>query len=90
MQITATEAKKRFCYVCALAGTVPVFIGKDARGDAVIDSAEQFEALKVADEKKPMARRQKESNGSYKDWIAAAQRPFRKKWPLVRWLGAVD
>ena len=36
MQITATEAKNRFGYVCAQAKTGPVVIEKDGRPDSVI------------------------------------------------------
>lgn len=70
MYVTATEAKNRFGYVCAQAKRSPVFIEKDGRVDTVIVSVEQFEAFKVAGEKKSMAQRRKEFNGKYKDWIA--------------------
>ena len=48
MQVTATEAKNRFGYICAQAKTEPVFIEKDGRIDSVILSVQQFEALKSA------------------------------------------
>ena len=90
MQVTATEAKNRFGYVCAQAKTEPVFVEKDGRVDSVIVSVEQFEALKAAGEKKFMARRQKEFNDTYKDWIALQNQHFDKHglWcdGLVSWM----
>ncbi len=70
MQVTATQAKNRFGYVCAQAKSEPVFVEKDGRIDSVIVSVEQFEALKAAGQKKSMAQRKKEFNEKYKDWIA--------------------
>lgn len=70
MQVTATQAKNRFGYVCAQAKLEPVFVEKDGRVDSVIVSVEQFEALKAAGQKKSMAQRKKEFNEKYKDWIA--------------------
>jgi PHD/YefM family antitoxin component YafN of YafNO toxin-antitoxin module len=70
MQITATQAKNRFGYVCAQAKLEPVFVEKDGRVDSVIVSVEQFEALKAAGQKKSLAQRKKEFNEKYKDWIA--------------------
>lgn len=91
MQVTATEAKNRFGYVCAQAKTEPVFVEKDGRVDSVIVSVEQFEALKAAGEKKSMARRQKEFNDTYKDWIALQNEHVAKHglWcdGLVPWMG---
>lgn len=69
MQVTATQAKNRFGYVCAQAKLQPVYVEKDGRVDSVIMSAEQFEALKAAGQKKSMAQRKKEFNETYKDWI---------------------
>lgn len=71
MQVTATEAKNRFGYVCAQAKLEPVYVEKDGRVDSVIVSVEQFEALKAAGQKKSVAQRKKEFNETYKDWIAA-------------------
>ena len=70
MQITATQAKNRFGYVCAQAKLEPVYVEKDGRVDSVIVSVEQFEALKAAGQRKSMTQRRKEFNEKYKDWIA--------------------
>ena len=74
MQVTATEAKNRFGYLCAQAKNEPVIVGKDGRPDSVIVSYEDFQALKIASEKKTPAHRQKESNEKYKDWFAEQNR----------------
>jgi PHD/YefM family antitoxin component YafN of YafNO toxin-antitoxin module len=71
MQVTATEAKNRFGYVCAQAKQSPVFVEKDGRVDSVILSVEQFRALQAAKEPKSMAQRKKEFQETYKDWIDA-------------------
>ena len=70
MQITATQAKNRFGYVCAQAKLEPVYVEKDGRVDSVIVSVEQFEALKAAGQRKSMTQRRREFNEKYKDWIA--------------------
>lgn len=70
MQVTATQAKNRFGYVCAQAKLEPVYVEKDGRVDSVIVSVEQFEALKAAGQRKSMTQRRKEFNEKYKDWIA--------------------
>lgn len=44
MQVTATEAKNRFGYVCAQAKAKPVFAEKDGRINSVIVSVQDFEA----------------------------------------------
>ena len=69
MQVTATQAKNRFGYLCAQAKNEPVFIEKAGRIDSVIVSVEQFEALKAASGQKSLAQRKKEFNETYKDWI---------------------
>ena len=69
MQVTATEAKNRFGYICAQAKTEPVFVEKDGRIDSVILSVQQFEALKSAEKKTPLAERQKAFNQTHKAWI---------------------
>ena len=81
MQVTATQAKNRFGYVCAQAKSEPVYVEKDGRIDSVIVSVEQFEALKAASQKKSMARRQKEFNEKYKNWIDA-QNEFVEKFGI--------
>ena len=70
MHVTATEAKNRFGYLCAQAKTEPVIVEKDGRSDSVIVAYEDFQALRIASEKKTPAYRQKESNETYKDWFA--------------------
>lgn len=69
MQITATEAKNRFGYVCAQAKTAPVVIEKDGRPDSVIVSYESFQALQVAAAGKTLTERRKQFNETYRDWI---------------------
>lgn len=90
MQVTATQAKNRFGYVCAQAKTEPVFVEKDGRIDSVIVSAEQFEALKAAGEKKSMARRQKEFKDNFGPWITLQNEHFENHglWceGLVPWM----
>lgn len=91
MQVTATEAKNRFGYVCAQAKTEPVFIEKDGRVDSVILSVEQFRVMQAAGEKKSMGRRRKEFNSAYGEWIALQNGHFEKHglWcdGLVPWMG---
>ena len=70
MQVTATQAKNQFGYVCAQAKLEPVYVEKDGRVDSVIVSVEQFEALKAAAQKKSMSQRKREFNEKYKDWVA--------------------
>lgn len=90
MQVTATEAKNRFGYVCAQAKTEPVFVEKDGRVDSVIVSVEQFEVMKAAGERKSMTQRKKEFNDTYKDWIVLQNDHFEKHglWcdGLVSWM----
>ena len=74
MQVTATEAKNRFGYLCAQAKAGPVIVEKDGRPDSVIVSYEDFQALKIAAEKKKPAHRQKEFNEKYKEWFAEQNR----------------
>jgi PHD/YefM family antitoxin component YafN of YafNO toxin-antitoxin module len=76
MQVTATQAKNRFGYVCAQAKSEPVFVEKDGRVDSVILSLEQFQALQLAGGNKSMALRKKEFNEAYKDWIAVQNKHF--------------
>jgi PHD/YefM family antitoxin component YafN of YafNO toxin-antitoxin module len=89
MQVTATEAKNRFGYVCAQAKQSPVFVEKDGRVDSVILSAEQFDALLSAGQKKSLTQRKKEFNETYKDWIAQQNQHFEQHglWceGLVAW-----
>ena len=78
MQVTATEAKNRFGYVCAQAKVEPVFVEKDGRIDSVILSLQDFEALKAASQSKTMAERQKAFNQTHKAWIDEQNARFEK------------
>lgn len=78
MQVTATEAKNRFGYICAQAKTEPVFIEKDGRVDSVILSVQQFEALKSAEQNKTLRARQKAFNQTHKAWIEEQNARFEK------------
>ena len=90
MQITATEAKNRFGYVCAQAKTGPVVIEKDGRPDSVIVSYAEFQALTVSAKIKSAVQRKREFNETYKDWIAMQNADFEQNglWceRLVPWL----
>ncbi|MBC7378625.1 MAG: type II toxin-antitoxin system Phd/YefM family antitoxin [Burkholderiaceae bacterium] len=74
MQVTATEAKNRFGYLCSQAKAEPVYVEKGGRVDTVIVSIEEFQAMKAAAQPKSMSQRQKEFNERYKDWIADQNR----------------
>jgi PHD/YefM family antitoxin component YafN of YafNO toxin-antitoxin module len=78
MQVTATEAKNRFGYVCAQAKTEPVFVEKDGRIDSVILSVQDFEALKAASQSTNLAERQKTFNQTHKAWISEQNARFEK------------
>lgn len=78
MQVTATEAKNRFGYVCAQAKAEPVFIEKDGRIDSVILSVQDFEALKAASQRKTLVERQKSFNQTHKAWIDEQNARFEK------------
>lgn len=78
MQVTATQAKNQFGFLCAQAKREPVFVEKGGRVDSVIVSAEQFAALKAAGQSKSMAQRRREFNETYKDWIEEQNRHFEK------------
>ena len=78
MQVTATEAKNRFGYVCAQAKTEPVFVEKDGRIDSVILSVQQFEMLKSAGQNKTRAARQKAFDLTHKGWIEEQNARFEK------------
>ncbi len=78
MQVTATEAKNRFGYVCAQAKTAPVFVEKDGRIDSVILSVQQFEALKSTAQDSTLARRQKAFNQTHKEWLEEQNARFEK------------
>ena len=79
MQVTATEAKNRFGYICAQAKTEPVFVEKDGRIDTVILSVQQFDALKSADQTKTLAQRQKLFNQTHQAWIEEQNARFDKQ-----------
>ncbi len=93
MQITATEAKNRFGYVCAQAKTAPVIVEKDGRPDTVMLSYAEFQSMKMAqaaDGAKATAQRKREFEEAYKDWFAAERADFEKNglWcdGLVDWM----
>lgn len=78
MQVTATEAKNRFGYVCAQAKTAPVFVEKDGRIDTVIVSIQQFEALKSAEQTQTLKARQNQFNQTHKAWLEEQNARFEK------------
>jgi PHD/YefM family antitoxin component YafN of YafNO toxin-antitoxin module len=78
MQVTATEAKNRFGYVCAQAKTEPVFVEKDGRIDSVILSVQQFEALKAVEKDKTLGARQRAFNQAHKAWLDEQNARFEK------------
>jgi PHD/YefM family antitoxin component YafN of YafNO toxin-antitoxin module len=78
MQVTATEAKNRFGYVCAQAKTQPVFVEKDGRVDTVILSVQQFEALKAGASKEALKSRQKRFNQDHQAWLDEQNKRFEK------------
>src|SRR6476620_10327128 len=78
MQVTATEAKNRFGYLCSQAKIEPVIVEKDGRPDSVLLSYDEFQSLKAAAERKTLAQRRKEFNDTYRDWIRAQNDDFEK------------
>jgi len=78
MQVTATEAKNRFGYMCAQAKTEPVFVEKDGRVDSVILSLQQFETLKANASGTSLAQRQKDFTATHKAWIDEQNDRFDK------------
>lgn len=78
MQVTATEAKNRFGYVCAQAKTAPVFVEKDGRIDTVIVSIQQFEAFKSAEQTQTLKARQNQFNQTHKAWLEEQNARFEK------------
>lgn len=78
MQVTATEAKNRFGYVCARAKTAPVFVEKDGRIDTVIVSIQQFEELKSAEQTQTLKARQHQFNQTHKAWLEEQNARFEK------------
>ena len=78
MQVSATEAKNRFGYVCAQAKTEPVFVEKDGRVDTVILSAQQFELLKAGASKETFKSKQKRFNQEHSAWLDEQNKRFEK------------
>ncbi|MBP6718656.1 MAG: prevent-host-death protein [Rhodoferax sp.] len=78
MQVTATEAKNRFGYVCSQAKIEPVFVEKDGRIDSVILSLQQFEALKISASGTSIAQRQRDFTATHKAWIDEQNDRFDK------------
>jgi prevent-host-death family protein len=71
MHVNATDAKNRFGYYLAQAEREPVHVLKNDRVAGVIVSAARYAQLEALEQEKSMARRRKEFNDKYKDWIAA-------------------
>jgi len=71
MQITATEAKKRFGSICALAKRESVFVEKAGQIDTVILSAQQYQALQANQNSRSLVARKKKFEAEFGDWIAA-------------------
>jgi prevent-host-death family protein len=71
MQVSATEAKNRFGYYLGQAEREPVHVMKNDRVAGVIVSAARYAELEAALEQKSMAKRRREFNETYKEWIAA-------------------
>jgi prevent-host-death family protein len=89
MQVTATEAKNRFGYLCARAKTEPVIVEREGRPDTVLIGYEEYQALRAAADRKNMAQRRKAFNDTYGDWIRAQTEDFERNglWSegLVAW-----
>jgi PHD/YefM family antitoxin component YafN of YafNO toxin-antitoxin module len=89
MQVTATEAKNRFGFLCSQAKIEPVIVEKDGRPYTVLLAYEEFQALKAAADRKTLTQRRKEFNETYRDWIRAQHEDFEKNgvWSdgLVPW-----
>jgi PHD/YefM family antitoxin component YafN of YafNO toxin-antitoxin module len=71
MPITATETKKPFGSICALAKHEPVFVEKAGQIDTVILSAEQYRVLQANQSSSSLAARKKKFEAEFGDWIAA-------------------
>ncbi len=78
MQVTATEAKNRFGFVCAQAKNEPVFVEKDGRIDSVILSLQAFQDLQAQGQRGGLAQRRQAFNEAYKDWIAEQNARFEQ------------
>ncbi|NQW66928.1 MAG: type II toxin-antitoxin system Phd/YefM family antitoxin [Burkholderiales bacterium] len=71
MQITATEAKNRFCSICAQAKKEPVFVEKAGQIDTVILSVDQYRALQANQNTDSLATRKQQFESEFAEWIAA-------------------
>ncbi|WP_428570913.1 prevent-host-death protein [Ramlibacter sp.] len=86
---TATEAKNRFGYYCSQAKTEAVIVEKDGRPDTVMLDYVEYKALLARAGGIDDAKRQKEFNEQYGDWIAAQNADLEKNglWSdgLIDW-----
>ena len=78
MQVTATEAKNRFGFLCARAKTEPVIVERDGRPDTVLLDYDEYQALRASAERKGFAQRRREFNDTYGGWIRAQNEDFEK------------
>jgi prevent-host-death family protein len=71
MRVTATEAKNRFGYYLGQVEREPVHIMKNDRVAGVIVSAALYAELEAAVKQKSLAKRRRDFNDTYTEWIAA-------------------
>jgi prevent-host-death family protein len=71
MHVTATEAKNRFGYYLGQAEREPVHVMKNDRVAGVIISAARYAELEAVEQQKSLAKRRRDFNDTYKDWIAS-------------------
>lgn len=76
MQVSATQAKKRFGAICAQAKTKPVFVEKGGRIDTVIVSAKHFSELQAASRIKAPSQRKAQFEQSHSAWLAEQNQRF--------------
>lgn len=76
MRVTATEAKNRFGSLCAQAKRGPVFVEKAGQVDTVLLSAEEYEALRAAQDKVGRAARKKAFEAEFGDWVTTQNKRF--------------
>lgn len=71
MCVSATEARNRFGSLCAQARRGPVFVETAGQLDTVTLSAEQYQALRSAQDGAGRAARRKAFETQFADWMAA-------------------
>jgi prevent-host-death family protein len=76
MEVTATEAKNRLGQMLEACQREPVVIEKSGRRHSVLLSAEQYDALVAAGERKP--RTADEFYARYKEWVDEENRDVGK------------